>query len=42
MVFTVNPLLSGGGAYLFQACLKGGGLIERGGLIPERGGAYLI
>ena len=38
---TVNPLLSPPrGGLFFQALLRGGGLIERGGL-KERG-AYLI
>ena len=36
---TVNPLLSPLGAYLFQAHLRGGGLIETGGLF-ERGGLF--
>lgn len=29
--FSTKPR-GGGGAYLFQACLKGGGVIERGDL----------
>ena len=41
---TVNPVLSppGGEAYFFQALLRGGGLIERGGLKEKGGGTYLI
>ena len=36
--YTVNPLLSPRGAYLFQAHLRGG-LIETGGLF-KRGGLF--
>ena len=35
--YTVNPLLTLPGAYLFQTCMGGGGFIETGGLV-ERGG----
>ena len=33
---TVNPLLSPPGAYLFQACLTGEGLFERGAYLAKR------
>ena len=35
--YTVNPLLTLPGAYLFQTCMGGGGFIETGGLV-DRGG----
>ena len=38
---TINPLLSPPGAYLFQAHLRGGDLLETGGLF-ERGGLFNV
>ena len=37
IITTVNPLLTPPGGYLFQAHLRGGGLIETGGLFERRG-----
>ena len=36
----VNPLLSPLGAYLFEAQIEGGGLIETWGLFERQGGLF--